>query len=59
MHFIWWLVSGAFIFWIYAIPYKIPGKRAKKDSPLDMLKMRFASGQITKEEFEENKKIME
>ena len=44
MHLGWWLIWGIMLFWIFAIPYDIPGQRRKKDSPLDILKKRFASG---------------
>jgi len=47
------------LFWIFATPYDIPGQRKKKDPPLDILKKRFASGEINKEEYEEKKKILE
>jgi len=30
----------------------------KKDSPLDILKKRFTSGQINKEEYQENKEVL-
>ena len=58
MHFVWWFIWFIMLFWIFATPYSIPGQRAKKDSPLDILKKRFASGEITKEEFQEKKKII-
>jgi len=58
MDIIWWFVWIILIFWIFATPYDIPGQRRKKDGPLDILKKRFASGQITKEEYEESKKIL-
>jgi len=48
MHLIWWINWVGFIFWIFTTPYDIPGQRKKKDSPLDILKKRFAAGQITK-----------
>ncbi len=58
MHLVWWFIWCIILFWIFATPYSIPGQRAKKDSPLDILKKRFASGEITKEEFQEKKKII-
>ncbi len=59
MHLVWWFVWGILIFWIFATPYNIPGQRTKKNSPLDILKKRFASGQINKEEFLEKKKLLQ
>jgi putative membrane protein len=58
MHLIWWIVWLILLFWIFAIPYNIPGQRIKKESPLDILKRRFASGQIKTEEYQEMKKIL-
>jgi len=59
MNLIWWLIWMIMIFWIFATPYNIPGQRNKKDSPLDILQKRFASGQITNDEYQEKKKILE
>jgi putative membrane protein len=59
MHLIWWILWLIFIFWIFAIPYDIPGQRKKKDSPLDILKKRYAAGEINKNEYEEMKKTLE
>jgi putative membrane protein len=59
MHLVWWFIWMIFIFWIFATPFDIPGQRKKKGSPLDILQKRFASGQITKEEYHEQKKILE
>jgi putative membrane protein len=58
MHLIWWIIWMVFIIWIFATTWSIPGQRSKKDSPLDILKKRFAKGEITKEEYEESKKIL-
>ncbi len=59
MHFFWWVAWIIFIIWIFATPWDIPGQRRKKDTPMDILKKRFANGEITKEEFEEKKKILQ
>ena len=57
--FIWWLIWFFFIVWIFATPWDIPGQRTKKDTPLDILKKRFAKGEISKEEFDNMKKTLE
>jgi putative membrane protein len=59
MHFAWWFFWFILLFWIFATPYDVPGARTKKDTPLYLLKKRFASGQINLEEFNEKKKIIE
>jgi putative membrane protein len=59
MHLVWWFVWMVLLFWIFVSPYSIPGQRAKKDTPQDILKKRFASGQINSEEYREKKKILE
>ena len=59
MHLMWWFVWVIFLFWVFALPYDIPGQRKKKDSPVDILQKRLASGHITNEEYHEKKKIIE
>ena len=58
MDIIWWFIWMVMIFWIFATPYDIPGQRRRKDAPLDILQKRFASGQITNEEYQEIKKTL-
>jgi len=58
MDFIWWCIWVVFLFWIFALPYQIPGQRHRKDTPLDILNRRFASGEISKEEFKERKDVL-
>lgn len=58
MHFVWWFVWIVLLFWIFATPYDIPGQRKKKDTLLDILKKRFASGEITAEEYQAKKDIL-
>jgi putative membrane protein len=59
MHLIWWFIWIMFIVTIFATPYEIPGQRSRRQSPLDILKNRLASGQITNEEYQEKKTMLE
>lgn len=59
MHLIWWIIWMVMLFWIFFTPWSIPGDRRNKNSPLDILKRRFASGEITKEQYLEQKKTLE
>jgi len=59
MSLIWWILWVILLFWIFATPYNIPGQRTKKDTPLEVLKKRFASGQIDDEEYLTKKKLFE
>lgn len=59
MHLIWWFVWGFVVFWIFVLPFDIPFQRNKKDTPLGILKKRLASGQISEEEYQEKKRILE
>jgi putative membrane protein len=59
MHLLWWFIWISFIFWVFATPYDIPGQRKRKDSAMDILQKRFASGQITNDEYQEKRKILE
>lgn len=59
IHLLWW------VFWIVLLIVLIggfslwPERLAKKDSPLDILQKRFASGEISTDEYEEKKRILE
>lgn len=63
MHFIWWIIWMIFVIWIFVSAY---GRRKAKDkhipfdsqTPLDILKQRYARGDITKEEFLEAKETI-
>jgi putative membrane protein len=59
MHLVWWIIWMTLLIWIFATPYNIPGQRIKTNDPLDILKKRFASGQINKDEYQEKKKLLE
>ena len=59
MRLLWWIFWIILILWIFATPYEIPGQRTKNETPMDILKKRLAKGEITNEEFDEKKKILE
>jgi len=59
MHFIWWIVWLILLIWIFFVPYDIPYRKNENENPNDILKKRFAKGEISKEEYEESKKILE
>ena len=59
MHLIWWVIWLMFIFWIFGTPYYVPFQEKKRDTPLDILQKRLASGQITNEEYQEKKKLLQ
>ena len=58
MHWVWWIFWILVMIWIFATPWDIPGQRIKKDTPLDILKKRFARSEISEEEYKEKKKIL-
>lgn len=58
MHLVWWIIWIILLLWIFILPYDIPFRKTKKEDPLNILKTRFAKGEISKEEFEESKKIL-
>jgi len=59
MNLIWWAVWGVMLFWIFALPFDIPGQRNKKESALDILQKKFATGEITTSEYMEKREIIE
>ena len=59
MDLIWWFIWVLVFFWIFATPYSIPGERRKKESALDILNKRLASGQIKTEEYKKKKELIE
>lgn len=59
MHIIWWIIWLALLVWIFFIPFDIPYQKTKNEDPLQILKKRFAKGEITKEEYEDSKKTLE
>ena len=59
MHFFWWLFWIILIVWLFSTQRKMPSQQTKDESPLEILKKRFAKGEITKEEYEEIKNTLD
>lgn len=59
MHLTWWFVWGFLLFWMFATPYEVPFQRGRKLTSLEILKRRFASGQMTMKEYEDSRKMLE
>ena len=59
MHLFWWIIWMALLFWVFFTPWSIPGDRRRRESPLDILQRRYASGEISKEQYLEQKELLE
>lgn len=58
MHLIWWIIWFVLLGWIFFAPFGVPYQDEGVDVPLSILKKRFAKGEITKEEYEQSKKLL-
>lgn len=56
MNFIWWIIWILFLIWLFATPW---GYHRTRDTSYDILRKRFAAGEITKEQYQESKKVLE
>lgn len=59
MHWIWWVVIIAFILWILVTPNHRKGGRSKKDLQRTRLRRMLEKGQISNQEYEEQKQLLE
>lgn len=59
MNLIWWFMWIVLLFWIFVTPFRIPGQRHRPDTPFDVLRMRLAAGQITPEQYQAHRQLLE
>ncbi len=58
MNLLWWVVWMVVLFWIFALPYDIPGQRNRRETALDILQKRLAAGEITIQKYTETKQLI-
>lgn len=59
MGWFWWCFWVIIIIVFLILFEPVPKQKAKRNTALDILQKRFASGEISKEEYEEKKKVLE
>ncbi len=59
MHLIWWIIWFGLLVWIFIGTSNLPDQEKLNENPITTLKIRFAKGEITMEEYEESNKILE
>ncbi|MGL5112977.1 MAG: hypothetical protein ACRC6O_10115 [Flavobacterium sp.] len=51
MHIIWWIVWAVLLFWIFILPFDIPGQKRKKDTALNILNKKLAKESLLEAEY--------
>ncbi|MCB0566956.1 MAG: SHOCT domain-containing protein [Phaeodactylibacter sp.] len=59
MHLLWWGFWIVLLIVIFATPWLASGRRRKAESPLEILKKRYAAGDLSTEEYKEQKAVLE
>jgi len=60
MHLLWWLFWVLVIVGFVSLFTPVPKQQARRrDTPLDVLQRRFAAGQITREDYEQRRAVLE
>jgi putative membrane protein len=59
MHILWWFVWIILLIWIFLLPLGIPNSKSRKDNPTDILKRRFAKGEIDQKEYQDRLKVLQ
>ncbi len=59
LHWVGWVVIIAVLLWIFFTPNHTNNHRTKKSAQLDKLKKKLEKGQISEEEYVEQKQLLE
>lgn len=59
MHFFWWIFWILIVIWIMIKPWPFKSGKDQKNTAMDILRKRYANGEITTEEFKERKAELE
>ena len=59
MHWLWWIFWIIIAIIVFAAFWFIRGNRRRNETPLDILKRRYAAGEIDTEEYELRKRELE
>ena len=59
MHMFWWFFWIMLLFLMFGWFEPVPKKRVRRDSALDILQKRFAAGEITLDEYNERRAVLE
>lgn len=59
MHWLWWCIFLLIILFILFFPWPAKNRANQEETPLEILRKRYAKGEINKEEYEERKKVLE
>lgn len=58
MHLIWWAIWFVLLSWVFFAPSSSSYEETSQVDPVITLKIRFAKGEINKEEYEQTRKIL-
>ena len=59
MHMFWWFFWILLMFLMFGWFEPVAKRRIRRDSPLEILQRKLASGELTIEEYQEKKRILE
>lgn len=59
MHLVWWCIMILLLIWLFYMSFKTSAKKTHIETPMEILKKRLALGEISKEEYQEKRDLIE